>query len=233
MRIMAIGAHPDDLELLCGGTLARCAVRGDHVVMAHACRGDKGHTEILPGQLAEVRDREAAAAAKVIGAESMCLGFEDGEIYVNDEAARRFADGIRIARPDLIITHDPADYHGDHNAVTRLVITASFMASVPHYPTYHPAHPIVPPIYLMDTLAGIGFLPAEYVDITDTMATKIEAMSQHASQIGWIKEHHETDILELIEVVARFRGLQCGVRYAEGFRCMEAWGRLVTRRLLP
>lgn len=233
MRVLAIGAHPDDLELLCGGTLARFAARGDHVVMAHACNGDKGHAEILPARLAEIRNQEAMASASVLGAESVCLGFSDGEIYVDDDSARRFADVLRITQPDLLITHDPADYHGDHNAVTRLVQMSSFMASVPHYPTSHPACPVVPPVYFMDTLAGVGFVPGEYVDIGETYEMKLQAMSQHKSQLGWIKQHHETDILELIEVVARFRGLQCGARYAEGFRRMEAWGRLSPTRLLP
>jgi LmbE family N-acetylglucosaminyl deacetylase len=233
MRILAIAAHPDDLELLCGGTLARFAARGDHVIMAHACRGDKGHTQIPPARLAEVRDEEATAAAAVLGAEAMCLDFPDGEIHVSDTSTRRVADAIRIAKPDLIITHDPADYHGDHTAVSQLVMAASYIATAPYYVTDHPAHLAVSPVYFMDTLAGINFMPGEYVDITDTLALKKQAMARHASQLSWIKEHHDTDILEFIEVVARFRGLQCGVKYAEAFRCMPAWGRLSPRRWLP
>jgi LmbE family N-acetylglucosaminyl deacetylase len=75
MRVLAVGAHPDDLEILCGGTLARFVAEGHHVVMAHACWGDKGHGEIPHNQVAQVRDREAKAAAKVMGADSMVLGF--------------------------------------------------------------------------------------------------------------------------------------------------------------
>ena len=233
MRILAIGAHPDDLELLCGGTLARCAARGDQVVMVHTCNGNKGHTVIPPAELAVTRHREAVAAAGVIGAESISLDFPDGEIYLNDESARRVADAIRHAQPDLIITHDPADYHGDHTTVSQLVLAADYMATVPYYVTDRPAHSTVAPIYFMDTLAGINFSPTEYVDISHALRLKKEAMAQHVSQLTWIEEHHDTDILEVIETMARFRGLQCGVRYAEGFRSAPAWGRLVPRRLLP
>ncbi|MCL4300590.1 MAG: PIG-L family deacetylase [Anaerolineae bacterium] len=233
MRILAVGAHPDDLEILCSGTLACYAAQGHQVIMAHACRGDKGHGEIPHPQVGMVRDLEAKAAAQVIGAEAMSLGFLDGEIYANEEAMVRFVDMIRIAKPDLIITHHPDDYHGDHNAVTKLVLDASFLATVPYYVTTQPAHPLAPPIYFMDTLAGIDFSPTEYVDISSTLELKKQAMAQHVSQITWLKDHHATDILDFIETIARFRGLQCGARYAEGFQSVRAWGRIPAKRLLP
>lgn len=233
MRILAVGAHPDDLEILCAGTLARYAARGDYVVMAHVCRGDKGHAEIPHSEVGQIRQQEATAAAQIIGAEAMALGIPDCELYVNDENMRRVVDLIRTARPDVIITHHPDDYHSDHNAVTKLVVDASFSATLPYYITSQPAHPLAPPIYFMDTLAGIDFTPTEYVNITGTLELKKQAMSQHSSQITWLKEHHATDILDFIETMARFRGLQCGATYAEGFQSMRAWGRLSPTRLLP
>lgn len=233
MRILAVGAHPDDLEILCSGTLARCVARGDQVIMAHVCRGDKGHGEIRHPDVGPIRRKEAIAAAEIIGAESMTLGLPDCELYVNEENMRQVVDLIRIARPELIITHHPDDYHSDHNAVTKLVVDASFTATLPYYITAQPAHPIAPPIYFMDTLAGIDFTPAEYVDISETLPLKKEAMNRHQSQITWLRDHHQTDILDFIETIARFRGLQCGAKYAEGFQSMRAWGRLSARRLLP
>ena len=233
MRVLAVGAHPDDLEVLCGGTLARFVAEGHHVVMAHACWGDKGHAEIPKDQVADVRDREAKAAAEVIGAEPMVLGFPDCELFVNEQSIIRFVDMIRVVKPDLIITHHPNDYHSDHNAVTKLVMDASFSATLPYYVTEKPPHAIAPPIYFMETLAGLNFIPEEYVDISTTFEIKMEAMSQHASQISWISEHHDTDILDMIETTARFRGWQCGVRYAEGFQIMREWGRVFPKRLLP
>ncbi|NJN97142.1 MAG: PIG-L family deacetylase [Anaerolineales bacterium] len=233
MRILAVGAHPDDVEILCAGTLARYVAQGHHVTMVHACRGDKGHGQILHHEVGMVRDQEAKAAAAVIGAEAMCLDFLDGEIYATEEAMIRFVEMIRITRPDLIITHHPDDYHGDHNAVTKLTLDASFLATLPYYVTAQPPHPLAPPIYFMDTLAGIDFTPTEYVDISATLEMKKEAMTRHNSQITWLKEHHATDILDFIETIARFRGLQCGARYAEGFQSARSWGRIPAKRLLP
>ena len=188
MRVLAVGAHPDDLEILCGGTLARFVAEGHQVVMAHACWGDKGHGEIPHDRVAEVRDREAKAAAEVIGAGPMVLGFPDCELYVNEASAVRFVDVIRVVKPDLIITHHPNDYHSDHNAVTKLVVDASFSATLPYCVTDEPPHSIAPPIYFMETLVGLNFTPEEYVDITATFEIKKQAMSQHASQISWIRD---------------------------------------------
>lgn len=233
MRVLAVGAHPDDLEILCSGTLACFAQAGHEVVMAHASQGDKGHGEIPHHEVSEVRAGEARAAAQAVGATAVSVGFLDGAILINDENNRRVIDLIRITKPDLIITHHPNDYHGDHNAVTRLVVDASFMATVPYYVTSQPAHSVAAPIFFMDTLAAIDFTPTDYVDITATIGLKKEAMAQHDSQITWLRDHHSTDILDFIDTIARFRGLQCGVRYAECFQRLQAWGRLSTERLLP
>ena len=233
MRVLAVGAHPDDLEILCSGTLARFVRAGHEVVMAHVSRGDKGHGEIPHHEVPEVRGGEARAAAKVIGAKATSLGLLDGEILINDENNRRVVDLIRAAKPDLIITHHVNDYHGDHNAVTKLVLDASFMATVPYYVTSHPAHNVAAPVYFMDTLAAIDFTPTDYVDISETLELKKRAMAEHDSQLTWLRDHHRTDILDFIETMARFRGLQCGVPYAEGFRRLQAWGRASTERRLP
>jgi len=218
MRVLAVGAHPDDLEILCSGTLARFAQAGHYVAMAHACRCYKGHGEIPAG---------------VVGAEAWALGFLDCELYPDNAAARPFVDLIRRTRPDLIITHHPDDYHSDHRAVSKLVVDASFSAGLTYYVTELPAVDVTPSVYFMDTLAGIDFAPQEYVDITSTLEIKLAAMRSHVSQVTWIRDHHASDIEDLIRTVAHFRGLQCGVPYAEGFQRLRAWGRLGTNRELP
>lgn len=233
MRVLAIGAHPDDLEILCAGTLARFVRDGHDVVMAHASVGDKGHSQIPHAEVPAVRRQEARAAAEVIGAESVTLGFRDGEIAVDGPNLERVVELIRETRPDLILTHHPDDYHGDHQATTKLVVDASFLATLPYFPGERAAHDVACPIFFMDTLAGIDFEPSEYVDVGATIEAKKEAMRCHTSQVTWLSEHHETDVLDLIDTTARFRGLQCGVRHAEGFRRLRAWGRMSTRRLLP
>lgn len=233
MRILAVGAHPDDVEIHCMGTLARYIKEGHHVTIAHVCTGDKGHTTIPSPQLAEIRRQEARQAAARIGADSLCVGYPDGELFFDDTSVRRITDLIRRVKPDLIITHPPADYHIDHIATHKLVVDASFLATVPLYPTGEAALEQMPSVYFMSAAGGINFLPEQYVDITDTYAVKLEALSQHTSQIDWLKERYGTELLETMQVQARFYGMQCGVQYAEGFQQLRTSGRIYPRRELP
>ncbi len=233
MRVLAIGAHPDDLEILCAGTLARYAKEGHDVVMCVATDGTAGHRVIKPSELAQIREKEARAAAEVIGAEFSWLGFPDELIFNDRETRLAFVDAIRQARPDVIITHAPNDYHPDHRVVSSLVFDTSFIASLPNIETNHPAHSAVPPLYYMDTLAGKGFHPTEYVDISTTIETKRRMLACHQSQLTWLKDHDDIDVMDFMEVVARTRGFQCNVPYAEGFRQADVWPRTSSKRILP
>jgi LmbE family N-acetylglucosaminyl deacetylase len=85
----------------------------------------------------------------------------------------------------------------------------------------------------MDTIAGLQFEPSEFVDITDHLDTKLAMLAEHRTQLEWLRDHDDVDMLEQLRTVARFRGLQCGVTYAEGFRPCNVWLRATTRRLLP
>ena len=233
MRVLAVGAHPDDLEIGCAGTLALYRQRGDEVVMCYATNGNQGHFHIMPDELGRIRHHEAERATQVIGAEFLWLDYND-QLMEEDMATRmRFVEMIRETRPDLVLTHPPDDYIQDHRYVSRLVFEATFLATVPHVESPSPYHTKLAPLYYMDPLAGVGFLPEEYVDISETIETKLQMLSQHESQLKWLKEHDDIDILEFVRTVARFRGLQCGVKYAEGFRPLRVWGRMLTRRLLP
>lgn len=235
MRVLGVGAHPDDLEILCAGTLAKYAQRGDHVVMCHVTKGEKGHSRIHSEELARTREKEAKDAAQLLGAEVIGMGFLDGEVLAEDlETRLRFVDLIRQTKPEVILTHSPYDvYHSDHAAVSKVVLDASFHASVPYVKTEHEHHSKVPVIYYMETMGGLGFCPSEYVDISGTMITKMKMLSQHQSQLLWLREHDNLALLDFVETTARFRGWQCGVQYAEGFNPCLIWPRVVPQRLLP
>ena len=235
MNVLAIGCHPDDLEIGCGGTLARLAREGHHVFMCHVANGDMGHAVIMPKELGEMRTREAEEAGAIIGAKHVYnIDVHDCTVSSTDrEALRKIVGVIRETRPDFIITHDPDDYMEDHLAVSRLVFEASFTSSVPHMFPEFPGYSLVPPIYYMDTLVGVGFLPEEYVDVTEDIETKLRALDCHQSQIKWMKEHDNIDFLEQTRTCSRFRGFQCGVEYAEGFKICKTWPRMITKRLLP
>jgi LmbE family N-acetylglucosaminyl deacetylase len=233
MRILAVGAHPDDLEILCAGTLARLAHARHHVTMCVATDGSAGHFEIPASELAPIREQEARAAALLIGADFLWLGLADEFIFDDVTTRLLIVDLIRQTQPDVILTHDPFDYHPDHRNLSKLVFDASFVATLPNIKTQLRAHSTVPSLYYMDTLAGRHFEPSEYVDISSVIDVKRKMLLCHQSQIAWLKEHDRIDIVDFMEVTNRFRGIQSGVQYAEGFRSESSWPRQKTHRLLP
>jgi len=234
LRVLAVGAHPDDLEILCGGTLARFCRDGHDVVMCHVTSGDRGSYVGTSAEVAAIRDGEAQRAAEICGAEHATLGLHDGEVNAADPAQQRLViDLVRETRPDLILTHHPGDYMSDHNEVARLVFDCSFHATLPLLETDRPHHSTVTPIYYMDTVMGLGFQPTEYVDVSDVIETKTSMLEAHQSQLVWLRDHDGVDIVEQMRVATRFRGLQCGAQYAEGFIPCLTWLRGTTRRLLP
>lgn len=235
MNILAIGCHPDDLEIGCGGTLAKYAKEGHTVIMCHVANGNMGHAVIMPEELRSIRTAEAERAGEVIGAEEVInIDVPDLEVNsYNEDTVKKVIDVIRYAKPDAIITHSPNDYMKDHLEVNKLVFDASFSSSIPHLSTSNPQYSTIAPIYYMDTLAGVNFLPTEYVDISETIEIKLNALNCHESQIKWMLEHDKIDFLDFVRTVSKFRGLQCGVAYAEGFTRCATWPRLDTKRLLP
>jgi LmbE family N-acetylglucosaminyl deacetylase len=234
MRVLAVGAHPDDLELLCGGTLARLAADGHEVTMCHVCAGDRGSFEHTADEIAAIRLAEAQQAAAIIGAEHATLGISDGEADGSDREQRLLViDLIRRTRPDLILTHATGDYMRDHNEVSRLVVDASFTATLPLLETEAAAHDVVSAIYHFDTLAGVEFSPTEYVDVTAHLETKLQMLAAHDSQLAWLRDHDGVDILERTRIATAYRGFQSGVAYAEGFVPCRTWLRNRTVRLLP
>ncbi|HUI72130.1 MAG TPA: PIG-L family deacetylase [Spirochaetia bacterium] len=231
--VLALGAHPDDLEITCGGTLARYAKQGVGVTMFVATNGEKGGISGDPVEIARVRREEARRSGQVIGASVMQGPFPDGELEVDLESRKVIVDAIRQSKPDVVFTHDPKDYHPDHTNLSKLVSDALYLVAIPHFRTDHPALETVPYLYFFDTVSGINFLPEDFVDITDAIQVKKSMMAAHASQVLFLKDHHGEDVLEKIEITARFRGYQCNARYAEGFVSSQSWPRGATQRLLP
>ena len=234
MNILAIGCHPDDLEIGCAGTLAKYAERGDRVIMCHVANGNLGHVVIMPDELREMRTKEAEDAAALIGAESINIDVGDMHVEASErETINRLIEVVRYAKPDLIITHNPDDYMRDHQQTSQLAFHASFGSSLPHLLMDSDSYSEIVPIFYMDTLAGINFAPTEYVDVTETIETKLKMLACHESQIKWMLEHDKIDFIDFVRTCSKYRGLQCGVPYAEGFRQYAGWPRFSTKRLLP
>ena len=232
---MAVGCHPDDVEIGCGGTLAKYASLGHEVFTCHMANGNRGHAVIMPDELREMRTIEAEQGGALLGAKEVFnVDVDDVEVdSSNMDTVKKTVDIIRYVKPDVIITHGPDDYMTDHIETGKIVFNASFSSSVPHLFTEHDAWGKVVPIYYMDTLAGVNFLPTDYVDITNTIDVKLNAIDCHVSQIKWMKEHDHIDFLDFVKTVSKFRGLQCGVAFAEGFKLCATWPRIPVTRLLP
>ena len=238
MNILAIGAHPDDVEISCGGTLAKYAKQGHKVFTATATNGNIGSATLPMDEIARIRKEEARRAAAHIGAEYICLDYDD-EMFFEDRAARlAFIDLVRYCKADVILTHNPEDYNPDHELTSKIVNDIAVMIPVAKIVTKNKPYDRIPIIAYFEPANGLGFVPTEYVDITETMETKIAMCSEHKSQVQWMQDNYKEtmankDFFESHEIIARYRGLQCGVEYAEGFRMANDAFRVVPRRILP
>jgi LmbE family N-acetylglucosaminyl deacetylase len=221
---LAVYAHPDDSEVSCGGTLARWAAAGCRVHVVVCTRGDKGSSDptVKPDQLAKKRAKEVAAAGKVLGvAGHDLLGHNDGELE-NDLALRgRLVTIIRRVKPEVVVCPDPTAVffgqsyfnHHDHREIGFATLDAvSPAAASPHYfPQAGDAH-AVSCVYLSGTLEA-----DVWVDISDSLDVKAEALLCHQSQLG--------ETAEWLRLFVRDRaeqgGRQAGVAYAEGFRRLQ------------
>ncbi|NBK90564.1 hypothetical protein D5278_00930 [bacterium 1XD21-13] len=235
MNILAIGCHPDDLEIGCGGTLARYAKQGHTVIMCHIANGDMGHVEIMPEELNKIRTKEAEDAGKILGAKEV-ISLNVSDLYLNhydDKIRQELTRVIRYTKPAFIISHSPDDYMQDHREAGAFAFDVSFGSSVTHYASSSEAYDGIVPIYYMDTLAGINFIPSLYVDISETIEIKLKALSCHESQIKWLKEHDHIDFLDFVKTCSKYRGLQSNCAFAEGFRQCLTWPRIRSTELPP
>ena len=233
MRILAVGAHPDDLEILCGGTLAKYAKAGHHVTMAVATNGEVGSPTLPKEEIAEIRRQEASASAAVIGADFMWINYPDEFLYSTEESRLRFLNVVRKAQPDVILTHAPTDYHPDHRMAGQIIWDIRVMTTVPNIKTEEPPTPKIPEIYYFDTIAGIDFVPQYYVDISATFDLKKQMLACHKSQSTWLQDQYQMDYMQFIDYISRYRGLQCGARYAECFQVSPSWPKWPKPPLLP
>ena len=197
MHIALIMAHPDDADIYCGGSIAAWRSMGATVTILIATDGSKGG-DFDPEELAQLRSKEATAAAKVFDANLIQLNFPDCELSQSEEFASRLTTEILCLQPNLLVAHAPNDYHADHRAVSAgALIAASFRA----------------PVLWVDPMMGNDFLPNYYVDITSFQDLKEQAILCHTSQ-------GPENFVEMSRVQGRFRSAQCGQLggFAEAFR---------------
>ena len=226
-RILAIHAHPDDVEFQCAGTLALLKQAGCPITIATMTPGDCGSTELGSDEIAAVRREEARQAAKLLDADYECLEFRDLSIVHDNESRWKVTEAIRRIRPDVVITAPPVDYMSDHEMTSRLVRDACFNAPIPNYSTrqWEPAGPIsrIPHLYYVDPIEGVDYYgqtvePKFVIDISTTFELKHQMLACHASQRDWLlKQHGIDEYLNSSQRWSASRGREIGVEYGEGF----------------
>ena len=226
LHFVCIHAHPDDAEILAGGTLALLSTAGHRVTIVTMTAGDCGSGEYGPDELSAIRQQEAKAAAALIGAEYRCAGFRDLAIFSDDPSRRRVTRLLREIRPDVVLTASPEDYLCDHEATSQLVRDACFCASLPNYLAGGDAVPLpgIPHLYFVDPIelldrSGKQVVPDFTIDVEPGMALKAAMLSKHESQRAWLKQQHGIDdYIAQMTQWTRDRGTRAGISFGEGFR---------------
>jgi LmbE family N-acetylglucosaminyl deacetylase len=199
VNVLALGAHPDDIEYGCGGMLSKYAERGHVVSMFVASDGGRGGD-------GEVRRREQEDAALAMGAGRVFWGgYQDTEIPLNRELIDRVESVIREVQPRMIFVNHPDDTHQDHRHLAQCTVSAT--RYVPNFLFYE-----VP--------STQNFMPNCYTDIEKVLDRKLAALEAHRSQVTKTNIEDLT-ILELVKSSANFRGIQARVKYAEAFQSVR------------
>jgi LmbE family N-acetylglucosaminyl deacetylase len=222
--VLTLLAHPDDAEILCGGTLLHLAAKGWEVHIATATPGDCGTMTKDRWEISAIRTAEARKAAEMVGGTYHCLDENDGLVAYEKGAIQKTIDLFRRVAPTLVITHAPKDYMLDHEQTHLLARAASFVYGAPNISAF-PLKPVskVPHLYYCDPIEGRDPLgnevtPTTVIDISGVIEKKAQMLACHASQRDWLKAHHGMD--EYIEAMKRHsahRGSQVGMKYAEAF----------------
>ena len=223
IRVAWIHAHPDDAEILAGGTLALLADAGHRITIVTMTPGDCGSGEYGPEELSRIRKAEAARAAELIGAEYLCAEFRDLAIFNNDDSRRKVVRILRELRPNVVITSSPEDYLCDHEATSALVRDACFAAPAGNYRTEGSAAALaaIPHLYFADPIelkdrSGHPAIPGFTVNVSSRMEIKTHMLEQHVSQRAWLKRQHGIpDYVEWMCEWTRARGALAGIDYGK------------------
>ena len=201
-KVLVIGAHPDDPESMCAGTMLKLKAMGAEVVAVYLTSGEAGIVGKTHEQARTIRQAEARKACEMLGVKAIFLTQTDGNAEVNKERYAEMKALVEAEQPDMVITHWPIDSHRDHRVCSILVYDAWRMTGRGF------------DLYYSEVMTGMqtqNFTPSLWVDITDYRDKKIEAYLCHESQEleGAVKEYHDT--------MERMRGMECQAKYAEAF----------------
>jgi N-acetylglucosamine malate deacetylase 1 len=228
MTVLAISAHPDDIEFTMAGTLLLLKKAGCDIHLINIANGCYGSMTLAPPDIAAIRWQEALASARLLGAEMHEPLVDDLDIFYTPELIRRLTAVVRAVNPGIVLALSLEDYMEDHINAARLAVTATFMRGVPSYRSVPDVKPVLQdamlyhgtPISVTDMMRR-PIVPEIYVDVTAVIGEKEKMLACHASQKGWLDATQGFDsylatMREMAEKVAALGGK--GFRYAEGWR---------------
>lgn len=202
LNVVVVGAHPDDPESGCGGTIALYSGQGHNVTILYLTRGEAGIAGMSAHEAAAIRTAECEKSCAILKAKPVFAGQMDGDTELNRARYADFRKLLNAQDRDIVFTHWPVDTHRDHRAASLLTYDAWLDGGSKF------------DLYYFEVDLGVqtqNFQPSDYVDFSDAESVKKAACFAHASQ------QPATTFWALHERMARFRGMECGVEYAEGF----------------
>ena len=222
---MSLGAHPDDAEFFCAGTLALLHRKGWDIHVATMTPGDCGTVQYSRQEISRIRRAEATKAAGILNGTYHCLECDDIFILYDRPTLLKAIELMRKVKPAIVFTTSPSDYMVDHEMASKIAQTACFACGVVNIetPGAEPFEPI-PHLYYMDPAEekdkfGTKIKADIIVDITNVMSIKEKMLCCHESQRHWLMTHHGMDeYVNMMKESGEKRGWEINSAFAEGFR---------------
>ncbi|MEO1524825.1 MAG: PIG-L deacetylase family protein [Planctomycetota bacterium] len=225
--VLAVAAHPDDIEFFMAGTMLQLAARGWELHYVNLCDGSRGSSTMDQQECARVRLGEAEHACRILNATFYPPIYPDMEASYSFENLAKVTAILRKARPAIVLTHSPSDYMEDHEIACRLAVSAAFAHGMPNLVSDPPVDAYFDPVTVYHaqpvgnrTPLGELVYPHFYADVTDVIDRKQQSLAAHASQKQWLDESQGQDsYLQTMRELGREVGEMSGrFEYAEGWR---------------
>ncbi len=231
--VLAIAAHPDDIEFVMAGTMLRLAACGWELHYMNIADGCRGSATMDRPTCAATRLSEAISAAEVLGAKFYPPICADFEIDYSQSLLARVAAVVRTARPSIVLTHAPIDYMEDHEYACRLAVSAVFAHGMPNFETIPAAEPYFDPVTIYHaqphgnrTPLGEPVRPDFIVDTTGVMDQKVKSLECHACQKEWLDQSQGMDsyVQTMRDLTGEVGQMSGRFQFGEGWRRRQHWG---------
>ena len=231
--VLAIAAHPDDIEFYMAGAMLQLGKLGWDLHYMNCCDGSRGSTVLEQSECAATRLAESKRACEILNATHYDPIYPDMEAVYTPENLKKVAAVVRMAKPSIVLTHSPRDYMEDHEVACRLAVSAAFAHGMPNLPSDPPVDVFMDPVTVYHaqpvghtTPLGEPVTPHFMIDDTDVIEKKVEALACHASQKQWLDESQGQDsyLQTLRDISAEMGKLSGKFQYAEGWRRHQHWG---------